>query len=372
MTLADRRGNPTDLEVKVLVIIAGSIVDTKVVSLIIDSIITAVNRVVRGTVLSGVRMVKTDKPGLKCIISQNHDNWDRFLHEFSFALRAAVNETTGKTPAELFLGRKIITHFRKLVLGTDGAKYVGGNIEKLLDEARQNMQRQHKMWEKYYNRKRRTVNIKVNDLVLVQTHFIRAVGRRVVGKFMPKFEAPYRVLAVQNNNLTLWKRGRRVTVNVDQVRIYHPKISSYDSINETTYKGKESSNWSNRSNSEKSRRSRKPSVNENKSCKSERGNAGLEYLRVKQNRTLELTGTSERYDRKRPKICRKRSCRGSDYEQQRKRKEPVQPKEPLQRTRRTTGGAEEYEDRQSLPQNSLRRRSLSVEALDGDPADRST
>ncbi|GFY09436.1 retrovirus-related Pol polyprotein from transposon 412 [Trichonephila clavipes] len=30
---------------------------------------------------------------------ENHDNWDRFLHEFSFWLRKAVNETTGKTPA---------------------------------------------------------------------------------------------------------------------------------------------------------------------------------------------------------------------------------------------------------------------------------
>ncbi|GFT51060.1 uncharacterized protein TNCV_4490401 [Trichonephila clavipes] len=126
----------------------------------------------------------------------------------------------------------------------DGAEYVGGNIEKLFDEVRQNMQRPHKMWEKYYNRERRAVNIKVDDLVLVQTHFISVAGRRAVGKFMPEFEGPYRVLEVQNNNLTIWKRGRKVTVNVDQVQIYHPRnleTSSYDSINETTYEGKESS-----------------------------------------------------------------------------------------------------------------------------------
>ncbi|GFW04724.1 hypothetical protein TNCV_3897761 [Trichonephila clavipes] len=56
------------------------------------------------------------------------------------------------------------------------------------------------------------------------------------------------------------KKGRSATVNIDQVRIYHPRnseTSSYDSINETTFEGKESSNWSNRSNLEKSRRSRK-------------------------------------------------------------------------------------------------------------------
>ncbi|GFT01234.1 retrovirus-related Pol polyprotein from transposon 17.6 [Trichonephila clavipes] len=131
---------------------------------------------------------------IACFIKENHENWDRFLHEFTFALRTSVNETTNKTPAELFLGRKIITPFSKLINVTEGAEYVGRNIEKLFDEARQNRRKQHKHWEKYYNRKRREVNIKVNDLVLVQTHFISAAGRRVVGKFMPKFEGPYRVL----------------------------------------------------------------------------------------------------------------------------------------------------------------------------------
>ncbi|GFU52111.1 hypothetical protein TNCV_3225321 [Trichonephila clavipes] len=52
------------------------------------------------------------------------------------------------------------------VMVKNGAEYVGGNIEELFYEARQNMQRQHKAWEKYYNRKRRMVNITVNDLVL--------------------------------------------------------------------------------------------------------------------------------------------------------------------------------------------------------------
>ncbi|GFX90366.1 uncharacterized protein TNCV_3849411 [Trichonephila clavipes] len=107
-------------------------------------------------------------------LEENNDNWGRFLHEFSFELRTAVNEATRKTPAELFLGRKIITHFRKLINVTEGAEYVRGNIEKLFEEARQNMRKQHKTWGKYYNRKRREANIKVNDLVLVQTHFITA------------------------------------------------------------------------------------------------------------------------------------------------------------------------------------------------------
>ncbi|GFW61940.1 uncharacterized protein TNCV_4669651 [Trichonephila clavipes] len=59
LTIADRRGNSIDLKVNVLRIIGDSIVDAKVVNLIIDSIIKAVDRVVRGTVLSRVRVIKT-------------------------------------------------------------------------------------------------------------------------------------------------------------------------------------------------------------------------------------------------------------------------------------------------------------------------
>ncbi|GFY23391.1 retrovirus-related Pol polyprotein from transposon 17.6 [Trichonephila clavipes] len=268
---------------------------------------------------------------IACIVEENHDNWDRFLHEFAFALRRLVNETTGNTPAELLLGRKIITPFSNLINVTEGAEYVGGNIEKLFDEARQNMRKQHEIWEKYYNQKRREVNIKVNDLVWVQTHFMSDAGRTVVGKFMPKFEGPYRVLEVRNNHLIIWKKGKRVTVNIDQVRVYHPKQSdtiSFDSHVETLYEGQRSSNGSSRSHPGKSKRSRKTSSEESKCRKSNKGIAGLEDLRLK--RKVRSNGSVERTEEKRSKICRKRYLHGSKIRDQ-KRPTPI-PTQGIKRT----------------------------------------
>ncbi|GFT27479.1 uncharacterized protein TNCV_1275731 [Trichonephila clavipes] len=278
---------------------------------------------------------------IACLVEENHDNWDRFLHEFSFELRTAINETTGKTPAELFLGRKIITPFRKLARVMEDAEYGGGNTEKLFDEARQNMQRQHKTWEKYYNRK----------------------------------------------------------TNSD--------TNSFDSSNETLYEGKGWSTWSNRSNSGKSRRSRKPSGNENKSGKSNKGNAGLEDPRVKRTRPIVSTGISEK-----PEILPGTSNQGQTRRSntphpQRGREARVQSDRAretrttgskghsandgrLVQSRKTTTGRpcpyylrsrfkepewlpeEQSTGIDSLPQNNLRRRSLSMEALDGGPANRST
>ncbi|GFX57191.1 uncharacterized protein TNCV_2964701 [Trichonephila clavipes] len=59
-TIADRGGSSIDLRVKVLRITGDSMVDAEMVNLIIDSTIKTVDKVVRGTVLSGVRMIKTD------------------------------------------------------------------------------------------------------------------------------------------------------------------------------------------------------------------------------------------------------------------------------------------------------------------------
>ncbi|GFU62211.1 uncharacterized protein TNCV_2474421 [Trichonephila clavipes] len=153
-------------------------------------------------------------------VNEQHDTWDQFLREFAYAIRTAVNKTTGKTPAELFLGRKLITPFQKLVMVSDGTEFAVGDIERLLEEARRNTETKQEKWKKYYNRRRRDVQIKVNDWVLVATHPLSSATRKVVAKFKPKFEGPYRVLDVKNNNVVIWKAGKRLTINVDQVRIY--------------------------------------------------------------------------------------------------------------------------------------------------------
>ncbi|GFX78621.1 uncharacterized protein TNCV_30611 [Trichonephila clavipes] len=318
------------------------------------------------------------------------------------------------------------------------------------------MRKQHKTWGKYYNRKRREVNIKVNDLVLVQTHFISAACRRVVRKFMPKFEGPYRALKVRNNNLIIWKKGKRVTVNIDQVRVYRPRQS------DTISSDRVSSDRSSRSQPGKFKGSRKTSSEQSNGHKSSKGNAGWEDPRLK--RKVESNGSGDRKNLKRSKICRKRSLQGSEHRnQKRPTPEPKQgikraipssvssrnykyrrPNNPSQGSQSIAGPSHQQDSRQdksptvasrhegsgqynkaretkttkngtnraaerrtvrskqttavrpcpyylrsrvrqiegfpeerrnsgieSIPQNNIRRRSLSMEALDGDPVDRS-
>ncbi|GFY00219.1 retrovirus-related Pol polyprotein from transposon 17.6 [Trichonephila clavipes] len=60
----------------------------------------------------------------------------------------------------------------------------------------------------------------VNDWVLVATYPLSSGTRKVVAKFKPIFDSPYRLLDVKNNNVVIRKAGERLTINVDQDRIY--------------------------------------------------------------------------------------------------------------------------------------------------------
>ncbi|GFX35627.1 retrovirus-related Pol polyprotein from transposon 17.6 [Trichonephila clavipes] len=153
-------------------------------------------------------------------VNEQHDTWDQFLREFAYAIRTAINETTGKTPAELFLGRTLITPFQKLVMVSDRTEFAVEDIERLFEEARRNTETKHDKWKKFYNRRRRDVQIKVNAWVLIATHPLISATKEVVAKFKAKFEGPYRALEIKNNNVVIWKAGKRLTVNEDQVRMY--------------------------------------------------------------------------------------------------------------------------------------------------------
>ncbi|GFW00170.1 uncharacterized protein TNCV_2914521 [Trichonephila clavipes] len=157
---------------------------------------------------------------------------------------------------------------------------------------------------------------------------------------MPKFEGPYRVLEVWNNNLIIWKKGKRVTVNIDQLRVYHPRQSdtiSLDNHVETLYEGQRSSNGSSRSHPGKSKRSRKTSSEESKGRKSNKGNAGLEDPRLKRKGSQSIAGPSHQIDTRQGKPPTEGSRQGARGQYDRARK-----------TRTTTSGGNRAAERRSF------------------------
>ncbi|GFX31599.1 uncharacterized protein TNCV_688471 [Trichonephila clavipes] len=131
---------------------------------------------------------------------------------------------------------------------------------------------------------------------------------------MPKFEGPYKVLEIKGNNLVIWKNGRNITVNIDQVRVYRPRQSdtiSSDSPVETLYDEQEVSHGSNRSHQGQFKEHRKTSSQESEECRSRQSNTTQEIPRNK--RKINSTASKDQA-LKRSKICKKRSRQGSDHQ----------------------------------------------------------
>ncbi|GFW51210.1 uncharacterized protein TNCV_3594921 [Trichonephila clavipes] len=91
---------------------------------------------------------------------------------------------------------------------SDGTVFAVGGIEKLFDEARRNTKAKHEKWAKYYDRRRRDVHIKA--------------------------------LKVKRNNVLVWRAGKRLTVSVHQVRLYHHMKSDEKEIRTSSSRYKSS------------------------------------------------------------------------------------------------------------------------------------
>ncbi|RXN12176.1 Transposon Ty3-I Gag-Pol poly [Labeo rohita] len=65
------------------------------------------------------RVNRTLKNMIASYVDDNHNKWDQFLPEMRFAINSAIQETTGVTPAELHLGRKLKGPMDKILHGPD-------------------------------------------------------------------------------------------------------------------------------------------------------------------------------------------------------------------------------------------------------------
>ncbi|RXN10846.1 Transposon Ty3-I Gag-Pol [Labeo rohita] len=48
-------------------------------------------------------------------VGQQHQTWDQWLPEFRYPINTTQQESTGKTPAELMLGRQVLEPLERLI-----------------------------------------------------------------------------------------------------------------------------------------------------------------------------------------------------------------------------------------------------------------
>ncbi|KAI4882115.1 hypothetical protein NFI96_010737, partial [Prochilodus magdalenae] len=66
------------------------------------------------------RVNRSLKTMIASFVGEHHEEWDKWLSEFRFALNSSCHETTGQSPAELALGRQLKGPLERLIHQTPG------------------------------------------------------------------------------------------------------------------------------------------------------------------------------------------------------------------------------------------------------------
>uniref|UniRef100_A0A3B3D2Y0 Integrase catalytic domain-containing protein n=1 Tax=Oryzias melastigma TaxID=30732 RepID=A0A3B3D2Y0_ORYME len=145
------------------------------------------------------RFNRTIKVMIASFVGQYHNTWDQWLPEFRFAVNTAQQETTGKTPAELALGRKIHGPLQRLIHKPPSPEHMSAyslleRQQKMSEEVQRRVGLHQTRQAKYYNNRRRDAHFLPGGLVWVRSHPLSKASEKFSAKLAPKWEGPVNIL----------------------------------------------------------------------------------------------------------------------------------------------------------------------------------
>ena len=138
-----------------------------------------------------------------------HNTWDENLQPMLFALRTAINRSTGYTPARLLLGKELRTPIDLIIKPKSDFTHVDYNkfadlaqikLHNAIEYAKENRMLASEQQKLLYDKGRKLVTFKVGDLVLCKTHPLSSGIDKFAAKLAPKRDGPYVILEFQPPN----------------------------------------------------------------------------------------------------------------------------------------------------------------------------
>lgn len=140
------------------------------------------------------RMLKTM---MASYVEDHHRQWDRWLSEFRFAINTAWHESTGYTPLEIALGRKLKGPLERALHCTpdpDSPTYaVIDRQQSLIRLIKENVERAQTKQKRYYDQKRKQTNFQVGDVVWVRAHPLSKADDGFMAKLSAKWKGPAKI-----------------------------------------------------------------------------------------------------------------------------------------------------------------------------------
>lgn len=145
------------------------------------------------------RVNRNLKTMIASYVGDQHRLRDKWLAEFRFALNAAWHESTGFTPAEAALGRKLKGPIERAIHkppNPDNPTYFIDRQQQLSNLVKANVERAQDKQRRYYNQRHKSVQFQVGDVVWVRTHPLSRANEGYMAKLAAKWKGPAKVVKV--------------------------------------------------------------------------------------------------------------------------------------------------------------------------------
>ncbi|CAK1585808.1 unnamed protein product [Parnassius mnemosyne] len=148
------------------------------------------------------RAIRNVVNGISCYVGTEHKRWDENIPQLQCALNSAVRDTTKFTPYFLVHGREFIidgmlhsldspqpVQRSQVTLGEPQAYSKKlAESDTIFKKVQKHIKNAHSRNEKYYNLRKRHVELKVGQIVYKRTHYLSNASKRFTAKLAPKFQ----------------------------------------------------------------------------------------------------------------------------------------------------------------------------------------
>lgn len=139
------------------------------------------------------RVNRNLKSMLSCFHSSEHTHWSDYLCEFQFALNSVIHETTGFSPARIFLGRELQGPGDNAVISIPNPLFCKSS-EDLDKVILQNTKQRADYNKSLYDKSRSGEQFVEGDLVLVRSFILSNAKRKRSAKLAEKWRGPYKII----------------------------------------------------------------------------------------------------------------------------------------------------------------------------------
>lgn len=170
---------------------------------------------------------------LRAYVGENHREWDQRLAQVGFALRTAVHETTGHSPAFLNFGREPAASGEGSSLLVDQVPAVQEDctvqtsrlqeLRNLYQDITQKLRESHQKNSHHYNLRRRPQEFKVGDLVWKKNYTQSNAATYQSAKLNPRYVGPFTVVKKASHLVYSLKDGKGKAVgnwHVNDLKTY--------------------------------------------------------------------------------------------------------------------------------------------------------